>query len=759
MTFLFPLYLLGALALGVPILLHLRKRPPKDHVVFSSLMFLQKTPERLTRRSQIERWLLLALRCLALLLLAGLFARPLLRSDVLPDAGGEGRRLLLLLDTSASMQRDGLWPQVVSHARDWITLAKPEDELALVSFDTQLHPVMTFEEWSALPPGERREQAESRLTKLLPGWYDTDLGRSLTGASELLLQDSESGASKGSPTENPKALPFRHFKAHDLIVFSDFQEGAARESLTRNAWPEEVIVHPVPLEPRQTGNLAPHFVAQLDPEDDSRPSGAERGAREISTEPRVRISSDRDTIGEDFTLTWKGHDEPRISGRVPSGGSRTLTIPLPSSTANAAGAAGLPAGARLLELSGDNQPFDNVLHLAPLQPVPLHVLYVDSVRSADETTTSPLFYLRRALQPGPALEPSLSVLAGTDVIPSSFDGIQAAVVRGELPDPATRALGDFISRGGVAIHLMTEEATGATLTRLLDLPQPLMIGEAPVKDYALLAGLEFDHPVLAPFARSKVRDFTRVHFWRHRLLELPQPRDPALPSAQVLARFDDASGSPALLASRRGAGHLFVFTSGWEPKESQLALSSKFVPLLFSMLSQGGMTTEQPALFVGSPLPLPSAAAPTEWIVRGPDGIEHSVPGSATQFAGSDLPGFYTLRPATAPASEPPSRVYAVNLAPAESRVEAFDPALVLEDVGIKLAPKGALAAEAAVTASDPATRKRLADLEKESQQKLWKWLALAALGFLVLESLLAALRSRPRASKEAPVDTSPVSA
>ena len=77
MTWLFPLYLFGAAAVVLPVLLHLRKRPPKERVVFSSLMFLEKSPQVLRRRSKLEQWLLLALRCLALMLLALMFARPL----------------------------------------------------------------------------------------------------------------------------------------------------------------------------------------------------------------------------------------------------------------------------------------------------------------------------------------------------------------------------------------------------------------------------------------------------------------------------------------------------------------------------------------------------------------------------------------------------------------------------------------------------------------------------------------------------------
>ncbi len=76
-------------------------------------MFLEKSPERLTRRTRIERWLLLLLRCLALLAFALLFARPFSRSDSVTGDAVVGTRALILVDRSASMRRDDLWQQAL----------------------------------------------------------------------------------------------------------------------------------------------------------------------------------------------------------------------------------------------------------------------------------------------------------------------------------------------------------------------------------------------------------------------------------------------------------------------------------------------------------------------------------------------------------------------------------------------------------------------------------------------------------------------
>ena len=59
MSLLAPLYVLGALGIGLPILFHLIRRQPRGQRRFSSLMFLRPTPPTLTRRSRLDNVLLL----------------------------------------------------------------------------------------------------------------------------------------------------------------------------------------------------------------------------------------------------------------------------------------------------------------------------------------------------------------------------------------------------------------------------------------------------------------------------------------------------------------------------------------------------------------------------------------------------------------------------------------------------------------------------------------------------------------------------
>ena len=118
MSFLYPLFLIGALAVALPILFHLIRRSPRDRIPFSALRFLEPSSPRLTRKSRLEHLWLLLLRCLILLLLAAAFARPYLES-ALGTFDGETNppRHFFLLDASASMKRGRAWEDALAVLR------------------------------------------------------------------------------------------------------------------------------------------------------------------------------------------------------------------------------------------------------------------------------------------------------------------------------------------------------------------------------------------------------------------------------------------------------------------------------------------------------------------------------------------------------------------------------------------------------------------------------------------------------------------
>src|ERR687895_463138 len=97
MSFLYPAFLLGALAVAIPIVLHLLRRTVAPQVPFTAVRLLRRKPLEQTRRRRLRELLLLAARVAALLLLAGAFARPYF------SAADDARVYLVAIDRSYSM--------------------------------------------------------------------------------------------------------------------------------------------------------------------------------------------------------------------------------------------------------------------------------------------------------------------------------------------------------------------------------------------------------------------------------------------------------------------------------------------------------------------------------------------------------------------------------------------------------------------------------------------------------------------------------
>jgi len=713
MSFLFPLYFLGAVALAAPILLHLRKRPPKDQTPFSSLMFLEKTPEKLTRRSKLEKLLLLALRCLVLLLLALMFARPFLMDQPFIGEASQGRRVVILIDKSASMQRTDLWSQAGERMEEELKSMEAEDEATVIVFDEKDLVVIGFEEWKQLPPSERVEFVMAKLKDSAPGWNATAIGESLMAAVELMVDRDAVDAASG-----------KRFGEKEVVLISDFQEGGERDSLNRLAWPEGIKLRNVVVKTKGSTNFSLHAANKKAEDDegiDSSGKAVKSGKGKEHHSVRVRVANSLEGMAEKFTLAWVGEGASKdemVEGNVPPGGARVLMAP-PRMNEAAEG---------VLEIQGDGHAFDNRIYVGPTQPREVRILYLsDDVEKVDAGT--PLFYLSRALRKTAEVDPMLESRRVSDVkTADELKGYDVVILTGGWDAVLGKNLAEFVKRsGGVVICSVADEIGNPELESLTGL-SGINVSEAEIEDYAMLAGLDFEHPVMVPFAKAQVRDFSKIHFWKHRMLSFS---DPFEDNISVMASFDD--GSPAWMDVRQGKGRVYLMMSGWEPTESQLALSSKFVPLLYSILTEAGFSAVKPRpVYVGGAIPVTNAKS-----VKKPGKSEEIELEQGQQvFTSTDRPGFYTVISSDKDGKQV-SRIHAVNLAPSESRVDAFD-AQTLTDFGIAVQNE----AESEGAESGPAgaikEEYRLELEDREGKQKAWKWIVMAMLLVLWLESWVA---------------------
>lgn len=699
MSFLAPLFLAGAAAVALPILYHLIRRTSRERVLFSSLMFLAPTPPRLTRRSRLEHLLLLLLRCLVLALLAAGFARPFLKDRAAPpESGAQARHIVVLVDTSASMRRDSLWDDARSRAAAIIREAGDRDEVAILAFSRQVTPVFRFDEWKSAAPGERAALAVGRLNDLKPDWSATQLGQALIRGAETLAE-----AEPGKVASGPRRV----------VLISDLQEGAHVEALQGYEWPKDVELTVETIKPKTPGNAGIQWVAES--------ASGESTPAEPSA--RVRVSNASDSTVEQLVVGWAGGASGTLAGKpinvyVPPGQSRVVSVPVP------AGVAGLDR----IVLKGDVAEFDNTVSVIPPEAQRSRVLYLG--RDTEGEARQPLYFLRRALPQtrrqtievivpsrGSALSADAAGAAALLVVTDSLSAADAETVRAAALAGRT-----------VLVALRSTEA-GATLAKLVG-ADTLPVSEAPVRDYAILAELDFQHPLLAPFADPRFGDFTKIHFWKHRKLD---PK--SLPGSRVVAKFD--SGDPAILEVPTGRGRVVVLTSGWHSDDSQLALSTKFVPLLFSMLELGGgIPVAVAQYFVGDVVPLPAVEGrPT--VVRAPDGKDVTLPAGATNFVQTTQPGIYTI------VGSEPLRRFAVNVDPSESRT-----ARMAADEFERL---GAPVKSPADLKGEPTAEKRalLLSTEAEARQKLWRWFIVGALALLLIETALAGWTMRQATTPE----------
>ncbi|HZR15843.1 MAG TPA: BatA and WFA domain-containing protein, partial [Verrucomicrobiae bacterium] len=189
-TFLFTntLMLAGMAALAIPVLIHLLLKRRKKRIQFSTVRFFQQQDEQSSRRRKLRNFFLLALRLLIVALLVLAFSRPYSRQNEAVAAARKQRRVVFVLDRSASMLATGTDGQRWALAKQAILKALGElgsdDAAALV--DCETHALVL----SGLAPAARISQL---VRDLPPAYGVSSIGDGLREAVRL-LSDKASGA-------------------------------------------------------------------------------------------------------------------------------------------------------------------------------------------------------------------------------------------------------------------------------------------------------------------------------------------------------------------------------------------------------------------------------------------------------------------------------------------------------------------------------------------------------------------------------------
>jgi hypothetical protein len=170
MSFLYPAFLFGALAIAVPIVLHLLRRDAAPEVPFTAVRLLKRSPVERERKRRLRDIILLAARIVALVLLAAAFARPYVRGAAPPAVR------VVAVDRSYSMGPAERFATALDLARDAIDDAGAGEQVAVVAFDDRAEVVAQ--------PGSK-EAAKAALGKLAPAFGATRYRALIDTAADL----------------------------------------------------------------------------------------------------------------------------------------------------------------------------------------------------------------------------------------------------------------------------------------------------------------------------------------------------------------------------------------------------------------------------------------------------------------------------------------------------------------------------------------------------------------------------------------------
>jgi hypothetical protein len=204
LSFLYPWFLLAALAAAVPVVLHLLRRRRQPSIPFTAVRLLRRSQTEQASRRRLRELLLLGLRVAALLLVASAFARPFFDSSAL---GGSGAVTLVAVDTSFSMSAPGLFERAKALAREELDRAPAGHSVAVVGFDETAHT-----KWG---PSPDRAAARAAVERLQPGAFATSYGAVLEAAHSsfgdrsgrmVFVTDQQASGWDGTPRIAPRGV-------------------------------------------------------------------------------------------------------------------------------------------------------------------------------------------------------------------------------------------------------------------------------------------------------------------------------------------------------------------------------------------------------------------------------------------------------------------------------------------------------------------------------------------------------------------------
>ena len=719
MTFMTPWLLLAGLGIALPILAHLLNRYQVKRTDWAAIQFLNRAVRVRSRQIRIRDIVLLVLRCLAVLLVALAFAKPIVKkADGIAARWGESRAgVVIALDVSYSMQHgDGKATRFERAVGKVETIAErihPGDPVCLVLLGAE-HRVVVRN--MAFDP----QRFEAILREQRPAPENLDL-ESVPRRLKGLVEDMEA--------------PQKEVYIVTDLQEQDWQNGSAplREGLEELGRIAHTFIVPVQGGP---DNLA---ITSLDLVSGVLRKGTVARYRATvhnygsSPVTNVRVAGLADNVNVDAKTI------PAIA----AGCSETVSLFIPFQNA---GPVSITA-----KLDGDALPVDDTRRAVAVIRDRVSVLCVEgSSGGADKSVE----FIAAALRAGGSAE--LQADCTVQSVPwvalpaqdlSKFHVVILAGVPDITPDQASR-FEEYVRQGNGLIWFPGDDVKAAVWNQRsaregIPLLPALIDQTVQTIDAAGVGGalnpIMSDHAVCRPLLSLPEDLLSEARF-----LKLLQVK-PSATSFTVLSLA--GSALPVLIEHSLGRGHVFMFTTSAAPAWNNMALTPVLPMVLQQMVTYLTAREFEKPRMVGDSLSLSYVDQPnaSDAVFDTPAGrmVTVGVREHRKQYVAmldhAQEAGFYLARVSV----QAPGMPVAVNVDTRESNVKclsASEAASHFERIGI------------AVANSDVAL---LDDIERtRTGRSFWPLFLIAGLVLLLAESLFAdrLLKSPSPASESAPI-------
>ena len=694
MSFLNPLFLFALVSVAIPLLIYLLNLRKPKRVRFSTLTFFESLKTTSLKKIKIKRWLLLAMRMLAITALALALAHPILPSETGILSGGQPAVVGIIIDNSPSMEqidRNGPYvEQAREVAKDIINLQESDDRIVLnVSNGESLTlPYLTA-------AAAKREVEE--IEAVSSGNY---IGRSIR---EVVQQLND------APEPNKMLYIISDGQATQLNLLEDV---ASDDSYSINlqfikvgeAEPANVGIADVSLE-QADGNIMLR-------------STIENYGKQPTGNQFLNI-----TIGDEL-LAQQVFD-------LPAGETTEYLFELPEPETRFVRAE--------LRIEGDELTFDNRFVAAVELPEERNVLYVGQGGRQQGEFRS---YLRPLLEAAEESNRQLiyEFTMADQVMPSQFESADAIVLDGveTIPDYLMQPLIEQVQSGSGLLLLPAADGNLQNYNRLLSLSNAgqysnILGSYGTFNRTDQLAPPESGHPVLDIMFDRQEGEELRVNLpeiYYYYQINTVEGRA----TAPILTT---RTGNTLLNEVAVGNGTLVYSAIGSDPGWSNFPIKPLFAPLFYCTVEYlaSGEDAVLNTHVLGNPFDVTLADASTG-TVELISGEEEIIPTTRQTFSGLNVfydadewaPGFKEVRYGDN------KTLFGSNLNTMESRLESLNEqnleeflATFFQSVNVRIAE------------SD--RRERLAGLEAASVGKnIWYWFIIAAIILLVTESMISRL-------------------